>query len=222
MMESSRIGLTAAAFAGLIVTTVACSPDTGSSAEGAGAVAVPAVCPSTPAETAGAACGVPGLRCGPQYPCGLVQASLLCVCTEGAFQCTDGTGRRIADGGKPMCPQPAPSGSCPASETRAQFATCGEQGLLCAYQSPCSRRLDQCQCFSGPIPDGGVGLRFECIPALCNGPEARSAPPDSGPAAEASAATDSGLESSADTGAEAGGSEDADATDGTRGDATAE
>ena len=225
MTKRSRVGLTTAAFAGLIVTTVGCSPDKGPSAGSAGALGALgplAVCPSTLAETVGAACGVPGLRCGPQYPCGLLQASLLCVCTEGTFRCTDGTGRRVTDGGKPMCPQPAPAGSCPASETSAQFASCGEQGLLCAYQSPCSQRLDQCQCFSGAISDGGVGLRFECIPAVCNGPEAGPAPPDSGRAAEASAPTDSSLESSTDAGAEAGGPDDASSDEGMRGDATAD
>lgn len=119
-----------------------------------------------------------------------------------------------------MCPQPAPAASCPASEKSAQLAGCGEQGLLCAYPSPCAPALDQCECFSGATPDGGTGLRFECIAAICVGPEAGPAPIDSSSpvdAADASVQPDSAPDAAADAG---GDSDDANGEDAARGDAT--
>lgn len=198
------VRLTSVVVVGVIATTGACSPDAGPPTGGADAIAV---CPSTPEETIGAACAVPGLRCGPQYACGLAQVSLLCVCTGGTFQCSDGAGHQIANGGTPMCPQPATAGSCPSSEKSAQFAPCGEQGLLCAYQSPCAPSLDQCECFSGATSDGGTALRFECTPAVCIGPEAGPASTDSGSpidAQDGSSPMDSSLDEGTDSG-EAGG-----------------
>jgi len=214
-MRMSRAAPWSAALFLVLAETSGCSP-TITSFEGAEAEAV---CPSTPEETVGAPCAVPGLRCGPQYTCGSFQASLLCVCTDGVFHCTDGTGRQLRDGGSAMCPGPAPAGACPPTERSAQLASCGEQGLLCSYPSPCTSRLDQCQCFGGATADGGFGLRFECVPAVCGGPDAGPPVEDAGSPVESSseAGADSGAESGAD-----GGYDETSTVDGLAGDAPAQ
>jgi hypothetical protein len=182
-----------------------------------------AVCPATPAETIGVACAVAGLRCGPQYTCGIDQATVLCVCTGGAFRCTDGAGNQLDKGAVPMCPAPTRGGSCPSTERGAQLSTCSEQGLLCPYPSACPSRFDQCQCFPGATIDGGFGLRFECTPATCGGFDAGAIVRDSGNPAdaiadsphvfdsggdsEAASSADSGSDSEAASGTDSGGDE---------------
>jgi hypothetical protein len=127
-----------------------------------------AVCPATPEETVGAACALPGLRCGPQYACGILQVALLCVCTDGVFRCTDATGAMLDAAVTPACPGVSPPEACPSTERAANLAACTEQGLLCAYPSACSSsRFDQCQCFPGAMANGQFGLRFECNSAAC-------------------------------------------------------
>jgi hypothetical protein len=169
-----------------------------------------AVCPATPDETIGAVCAVAGLRCGPLYTCGVNQASLSCVCTGGVFHCTDGAGNRLDAGAVPACPPPARAGSCPSTERGARFASCSDQGLLCAYPSACPSRFDQCQCFPGATTDGGFGLRFECTPAACSGFDAGVIALDSG-GSDSVAASDSGhvLDADADADSETDSNTDA-------------
>jgi hypothetical protein len=210
-MSVSHAASTTAALLLILAAAAACSESQGSFGTSQG---VQPLCPSTPEATIGARCAVPGLRCGPQYACGILQASLLCVCTDGIFQCTDGTGRQLRDGGRAMCPMPGPGSSCPSTERGAQLASCDEQGLLCAYPSPCASKLDQCECFPGATADGGFGLRFECIPAVCPGSEAGSTPvesgDDGGPSDSATeTSTDSSADSNTDTGHDDGGETDA-------------
>jgi hypothetical protein len=158
------------------------------------------VCPATPDEAISAACTVPGLQCGPQYTCGVTQVTLLCVCTNGVFQCTDGAGNLLIRGDTPACPGKTTAGSCPAAEADAQLMPCGEQGLLCAYPSRCSGRFDQCQCFPGMMPGGGYGLRFDCQVVTCGGAlgESDSGADSSVPSQDSS--VDSGPDSSLDSG----------------------
>jgi len=111
-----------------------------------------------------------------------------------------------------MCPMPGPGASCPSTERSALLASCDEQGLLCPYPSPCAPSLDQCECFPGVTADGGFGLRFECTPAACPGPEAGSTAvesgdgDDGGPVDSATeTSTDSGADTSPDTGNDDGG-----------------
>ena len=205
-MSASRAASATAALLLIVAAAAAC---TDSHTSFGSSPSTQPLCPSTPEATIGAPCAVPGLRCGPQYACGIFQASLLCVCTDGVFQCTDGTGRQLRDGGRPMCPMPGPGSSCPSTERSAQHASCDEQGLLCAYPSPCAPRLDQCECFPGATADGGFGLRFECIPAVCPG-EAGSMPVESGDdGGPADSATETSADSNADTGHDDGGETDA-------------
>ncbi len=124
-------------------------------------------CPTTLAQTIGAPCAEAGLLCGPEYTCDLIQVSLLCVCTEGLFRCTDGLGHVLEGGQTPVCPSAPEAGTCPATEDLATSASCTDQGLLCSYAAECEGGLDQCQCFPGALGDGGFGLLFECQPAYC-------------------------------------------------------
>jgi hypothetical protein len=150
-----------------------------------------AVCPATPEETIGAACGFPGLRCGPQYTCGFIAVSILCVCTDGVFRCTDATGAALDAGTPPTCPQGTPAESCPSTELAANLARCTEQGLLCAYPASCTSRFDQCQCFPGAMANGQFGLRFECTPG-CGALDGGVGVIDSGGAMDSRPAPDAG------------------------------
>jgi hypothetical protein len=112
----------------------------------------------------GASCSVEGLVCSPQYMCGITPATLTCVCTEGSFSCQDVTGKLLAQGAAPACPAAVAGESCPASEARAQGQPCTRQGLFCPYPSTCgdTTKYDGCYCFTGPLMNGQMGLRFEC------------------------------------------------------------
>jgi hypothetical protein len=110
-----------------------------------------------------------GLKCYPQYACGILPAIATCTCTGGSFACLDVTANAVAEGGVPRCPGALTTATCPATETLANQHACTESGLPCSYPSTCSgsREYDQCMCFSGPLENGQVGLRFEC-PAPCD------------------------------------------------------
>jgi hypothetical protein len=185
-VESRATATSVWAFVGL-AAIAACGPDHTPTASHPSALAV---CPATPDETIGAACGVAGLRCGPQYTCGVLSVSLSCICTGGAFQCTDGAGNPLVPGAPLDCPATQPTASCPATETGAQFASCTEVGLLCAYPSACPGRLDSCQCLSGQIA-GGSGFRFECTRATCSPNDGGAIAIDSGAAMDTGLGTDS-------------------------------
>jgi hypothetical protein len=210
-MRATKTRTTAcvAVFVGL-AGSAACS---GSKAVSSAQPDAQAVCPATPDQTIGVACAVAGLRCGPQYTCGIYQATLLCVCSGGVFRCTDGAGNDLAKGDVPTCPAPTRGGSCPSTERSAQLSTCSEQGLPCAYPSACAGRFDQCQCFPGATIDGGYGLRFECAPATCGGLDAGAVVLDSGHAPDAVAdsphAFDSGGDSEAASATDSGGDSEA-------------
>ncbi|MDP8999793.1 MAG: hypothetical protein M3O46_06755 [Myxococcota bacterium] len=165
-------------------------------------------CPATLPETIGVACVGDGRTCGPEYTCGVLRVSLLCVCTGGVFECTDGTGNKVDAGTVPACPASPHPDVCPASERNANLASCNEQGLTCAYPSACASRVDQCQCFPGATLDGGFGLRFDCIPATCAGFDGGIIVFDSGsatdagadaPGLDASQALDSGTDATSDS-----------------------
>jgi hypothetical protein len=160
-----------------------------------------AVCPATGAETAGAACTVEGLVCSPQYACGVTFGIAHCVCSSGKFACTDLTDAALTGPASiPACPSAAHAQRCPATESAANLAACTEQGLDCSYRAPCggTADLDHCLCFEGPLPNGPMGLRFECttpcypdaggppIDAGDSGQDATPAPVDAAALADAS------------------------------------
>jgi hypothetical protein len=125
-----------------------------------------ATCPASVSEAMGAPCP-DGLVCSPEYACGILPATATCTCTGGSFVCTDVTGKALDDGGQPTCPAAAVAETCPATETLASQHACTETGLACPYPSTCSantQEYDTCTCFTGPISDGGMGLRFQCPP----------------------------------------------------------
>lgn len=169
-------------------------------------------CPATLTETIGVACDIAGRMCGPEYTCGILRVSLLCVCTGGVFECTDGAGNKLDAGTAPACPAPPRPGVCPPTEKNAQLASCTEQGLTCAYPSACASRVDQCQCFPGTTINGDFGLRFDCIPATCGGFDGGTIVFDSGGASDTGAdtapyldagrAADSGTDATSDSGSD--------------------
>ena len=128
-----------------------------------------ATCSGSVADTVGAPCAASGLVCSPQYACGILPAIATCTCTGGAFACVDVTGKALAVGGSPACPAPSATEVCPATEVLANQHACTEFGLECAYPSTCSNgtQYDQCECFTGTLPDGGMGLLFQC-PSPCD------------------------------------------------------
>jgi hypothetical protein len=169
-----------------------------------------AICPATVEATIGARCAVVGLRCGPQYTCGLLQPTLLCVCDGASFHCTDSVGNEVDT--SPTCPGPVATQSCPANGAGVQNLACKEQGLLCPYPSSCAGQYDQCQCSPGALVDGGFGLRFDCQRGTCR---------DAGPAIIFDSSvgdTGGGREASADgtvASSESGTAADSSATDAT-------
>jgi hypothetical protein len=61
----------------------------------------------------------------------------------------------------------APGGSCPASESAANFAPCSEAqiGQPCAYPPQCTggtSKFDLCTCESAATKSGAPGLVFVC------------------------------------------------------------
>jgi hypothetical protein len=215
------------ALAAAATAVASAGPGCGGSRESSSALPdAQAMCPATPEQTVGAACAVAGLRCGPAYTCGLLDVTLLCICTGGAFRCTDGRGTPIDTAGAITCPGAASAGSCPVTERSAQLAPCSEQGLLCAYRSSCPNKFDPCQCSPGATASGGFGLRFECQPAVCGGVDGGTATFDSGRDSSSSfdsgvdgdsgAGADSGLEGSTGTDADSGEASDS-ASDGSSG-----
>jgi len=70
-MSVSHAASTTAALLLILAAAAACSESQGSFGTSQG---VQPLCPSTPEATIGARCAVPGLRCGPQYACGILQA----------------------------------------------------------------------------------------------------------------------------------------------------
>jgi hypothetical protein len=149
-------------------------------------------CPATPQDTVGKPCSLEGLTCGPQYACGIAEASLYCVCSGGAFQCRDGKGDVLNAGDALPCGStPAPPPACPASEAAAQLLPCADVGQVCAYRSACAATFDACYCFAGETANGGFGKVFVCKPAVC-GFDASVPPIDSGTTAFEDAAPSSG------------------------------
>jgi hypothetical protein len=128
-----------------------------------------ATCYASVAETLSAPCATDGLKCYPQYECGILPATATCTCTGGFFSCVDVTGKAVGEGGAPRCPSALTVGTCPATETLADQHGCTEPGLVCAYPSTCAanRSYDPCECFPFPLGDGAPGLRFEC-PTPCD------------------------------------------------------
>jgi hypothetical protein len=158
-----------AAAAPAIVAPLAGGCSSSSSGEAPDAQAS-AVCPDTLAGTIGASCSVERLVCSPQYACGVAVATARCVCTSGAFSCTDlADAPLMAPDATPTCPPLAHQtpAKCPPTSRAADLAACTEPGLLCTYLAGCDATpaFDQCQCASGPMPGGKTGLRFDCFNA---------------------------------------------------------
>jgi hypothetical protein len=144
-----------------------CSPDSPSSV----ALDADVVCPATVSGAETQVCGVEGLRCYPEYACGILSAIATCSCSRGRFLCTDVLGNALNPGDVPACPTPRDSGACPATRSAADLASCAETGLLCAYPSRCpgSPGYDRCECFPEATSDGGVRLRFQCSAPCVDG-----------------------------------------------------
>lgn len=122
-----------------------------------------AVCPDTLAATLDARCEVEGLVCSPQYPCGVLAGIAHCVCTAGAFACTDLEDAAIeGPDATPACPAAPDAEACPAIESKAAMQPCTEVGLSCAYSAACDAipAFDQCVCTADP--SGQTGPRFVC------------------------------------------------------------
>jgi hypothetical protein len=125
-----------------------------------------ATCPASVAEALSTPCAMDGLKCYPQYACGILPATATCTCSGGVFACVDVTAKPVAEGGSPRCPSTLTAGTCPATEALADQHGCTEPGLMCPYPTTCAadRQYDPCVCFTGPLGDGQAGLRFECPP----------------------------------------------------------
>jgi hypothetical protein len=122
-------------------------------------------CPATVGDTAGAACVEGQKPCYPEYPCGFFNVTATCTCSGGTWGCTDVTGTQLASSSDtPNCPTVQnDAGACPASVMAASGNACGEVGQLCEYKPACDAGMfDQCECFPGTLPDGGLGPLFEC------------------------------------------------------------
>lgn len=126
------------------------------------------MCPGSVEFTIGQPCAPQGFTCYPQYSCGIAPAIATCVCTGGAFACTDATGQALTTMTTPACPLPGKgSGACPAAEAIARVSNCTEPGLLCAYRSTCTdASFDECECFETQVDAGVSAMRFQC-PAPC-------------------------------------------------------
>jgi hypothetical protein len=154
-----------------------------------------AVCPATVSAAETQPCGVEGLRCYPEYACGILSAIATCSCSRGHFSCSDVLGNALDAGdATPACPTPRDSGACPATRSAADLASCVETGLLCAYPRRCpgSSGYDKCECFPEATSDGGVRLRFQCSEPCVDGgalgvgvDASQDAPPDAPTEADA-------------------------------------
>jgi hypothetical protein len=145
-------------------------------------------CPATIDDTVGKPCYSQGEVCGPTYSCGTTQVPITCTCFNGTFQCIDGAGKPFDNSTPPSCTTNSSSGSCPASESAANLASCTESqiGQQCAYAPQCTGgtlAYDLCTCTSATTKTGSQGLVFVCENS-CSGasgpvPDAGSSQPDS-------------------------------------------
>jgi hypothetical protein len=159
-----------------------------------------AVCPATPSEAIGAACEVEGLRCYPEYPCGILSVTAACVCSSGRFSCTDVTDAALTSSdGSPACPPAASGETCPSAEHMANQAPCSEPGLLCQYPSSCASipAFDQCECKAEMTADGGSSFRFECFQGSCQTSDAGVVVPEDAGSAGPDAQPDTGVSADA-------------------------
>lgn len=155
-----------------------CSPDSPSSGV---ALDADVVCPATVSGAETQVCAVEGLRCYPEYACGILSAIATCSCSRGRFLCTDVLGNALNSGDALACPTPQDSGACPKTLSAADLSPCTETGLACAYPSRCpgSPGYDKCECFPEATSDGAVALRFRCTqPCVDGGPVGVDAPYD--------------------------------------------
>ncbi len=58
-----------------------------------------ATCPASVAETLSTPCATDGLKCYPQYECGILPATATCTCSGGLFACVDVTAKPVAGAG---------------------------------------------------------------------------------------------------------------------------
>jgi len=135
-----------------------------SSPESPAAPDAEATCPESLSDALTVACAPEGLRCYPQYDCGITSAIATCTCTGGSFSCADVTGKSLGEGGAPRCPSPAAAGTCPVSETIARQRACTEPRLMCFYPSTCSgsQEYDTCECSPETLADGQPAFVFDC------------------------------------------------------------
>jgi hypothetical protein len=155
-----------------------------------------APCPATIEDTVGQTCKVEGMRCGPTFSCGPTDVPITCTCKAGTFVCIDGSGAVFDGGPPPACNLANNSGTCPPSESTADFAACTEAqiGQPCAYPAKCpggTATFDVCTCQSAATKTGSEALVFVCENS-CSGasgplpdagtpsPEAGTPPPEAG------------------------------------------
>jgi hypothetical protein len=209
--------------AGLALTAAGTSAGCSSSSATSGPPVPPAgnACPGTVEATVGAACDSPGEVCSPTFPCGLATVTVRCICQEGTFQCTDGSGNPFASGGTPSCGEagPAPM-ACPATESAAMTTACtlAEDGQQCPYPPSCpggTLTFDRCTC--EPNLDGS-GFAYACENACHSGsvpvPEAGTSPGGGDGSSDAPAGDGPGGDAHAGDGAPTGGDGAVEADDG--------
>jgi hypothetical protein len=125
-------------------------------------------CPTTLAETNGAACGQAGLMCTQGFDCDGEMQDTNCTCKSAHFECEDPIGL-LPPGHAPRClsNDTAPF-YCPASMFLAEGLTCNVVGESCYYEgSTCAdglTKLNYCEC----EPDGHGGYTLECRIVACN------------------------------------------------------
>lgn len=137
-----------------------------------------AVCPTSPKDAVGKACGPEGYSCAVGYLCPIeVWQQAHCTCTAGKYACVDSTGTDMVAGSDPECtPIPAPVETCgnaPADITGKVCNTAGYGcyylGVTCPNQNGGKPYVDDCVCAPhGPLTDGGPSvLTWRCKVANC-------------------------------------------------------
>ncbi len=137
-----------------------------------------AVCPTSPKDAVGKACGPEGYACAVGYLCpGAVWQQAHCSCTGSKYACVDSTGVDVTAGTDPNCsPVPPPSENCGNAPDVIKGKVCNTAGFACYYvgvtcpnQNGGKPFTDNCLCAPhGPLTDGGPSmLTWRCEVATC-------------------------------------------------------
>lgn len=160
---------------GCVLVVLACSDNNSQPAPKPGASAV---CPQSPKDAIGKACGPEGYSCAVGYLCpGEVWQQAHCTCTEGKYDCSDATGQKLAAGMEPACNETMPPTekcqSAPADIQNKQCMTAGYAcyyvGVTCPNQNNGKPYTDDCLCAPhGALVDGGPNvLTWHCTINAC-------------------------------------------------------